>query len=70
MNHAKEPCHDQNFVQPMDYQLGSEYAPMEQLLQSDLLGRKRPASQFDVGPRAGLPLDGSAIKVDPRRAQR
>jgi len=36
-------------------------------LQSDLLGRKRPAGQFDVGPLVGLPLDGVAIKIDPRR---
>ena len=58
---------DQKFVQPVDYQIGSEYAPMERLLQTDLLGRKRPAGQFDAGPLVGLPLDGSAIKVDPRR---
>jgi hypothetical protein len=30
---------DQNFVQPVDYQLGSDYAPIERLLQADLLGR-------------------------------
>ena len=58
---------DQNFVQPVDYQIGSEYAPLEQLLQTDLLGRKRPAGQFDVGPMVDLPLDASAVKVDPRR---
>jgi len=51
----------------VDYQLGSAYAPIERLLQADLLSRKRPAGQFDVGPLVGLPLDGSAIKVDPRR---
>jgi hypothetical protein len=51
-------------------ELGSEYAPMEQLLQADLLGRKRPAGQFDAGPLVGLPLDGSPIKVDPRRMRK
>ena len=61
---------DQKFVQPVDYQLGSEYAPLERLLQADLLGRKRPAGQFDVGPLVDLPLDGSAIKVDPRRTRK
>ena len=54
----------------MDYQLGSEYATLDRLLQSDLLGRKRPAGQFDAGPLVGLPLDDSAIKVDPRQSQR
>jgi hypothetical protein len=58
---------DQKFVQPVDYQLGSEYAPMERLLQADLLGRRRSPSHFEVGPLVELPLDGSAIKVDPRR---
>ena len=61
---------DQNFVQPVYYQLGSEYATLDRLLQSDLLGRKRPAGQFDAGPLVGLPLDDSAIKVDPRQSQR
>ena len=61
------PLTDSPLVQPVDYQIGSEYAPLEQLLQADLLGRKRPAGKFDVGPLVGLPLDGSAIKIDPRR---
>ena len=61
---------DQKFVQPVDYQLGSEYAPMEQLLQSDLLGRKRPPARFALGPLLHLPLDGSAIKVDPRQTRK
>jgi hypothetical protein len=61
---------DQNFVQPVDYQLGSEYATLDRLLQSDLLGRKRPATRFALGPLLHLPLDGSAIKVDPRQTQR
>jgi len=61
---------DQKFVQPVDYQLGSEYAPMGQLLQSDLLGRERPAPQFEVGPLLHLSLDGSAIKVDPRQTRK
>ena len=61
---------DQKFVQPVDYQLGSEYAPLERLLQADLLGRKRPPSPFEVGPLLDLRLDGSAIKVDPRRTRR
>jgi len=58
---------DQNFVQPVDYQIGSEYASMERLLQADLLGRRRSPSHFEVGPLVELPWDGSAIKVDPRR---
>lgn len=58
---------DQNCAKPVDYQLGSEYAPIEQLLQLDLLGRERSQKQFEVGPLVGLPLDGSAIMVDPRR---
>ena len=61
---------DQKFVQPVDFRIGTEYAPMEQLLQADLLGRKRPAGQFDAGPLVGLPLDGSGIKVDPRRMRK
>jgi hypothetical protein len=61
---------DQNFVQPVDYQLGSDYAPMERLLQADLLGRKRLPRQFEVGPLVGLPWDGSAIKVDSRHLRK
>jgi len=61
---------DQKFVQPVDYQLGSEYAPLGRLLQADLLGRERRAGQFDAGPLVGLPLDGSTIKVDPRRMRK
>lgn len=60
---------DQKFTQPVDYQLGSEYAPIERLLQADLLSRKRSPNRFEVGPLIELPLDGSVIKVDPRRTK-
>jgi len=61
---------DQKFVQPVNYQLGCSYAPVEQLLQADLLGRKRSSNRFEVGPLIELPLDGSAVKVDPRRTKK
>jgi hypothetical protein len=61
---------DQNFIQPVDYQLGYEYAPIERLLQADLLGRKRTPNKFEVGPLIELLLDGSVIKVDPRRTKK
>jgi len=61
---------DQKFVQPLDYQLGSRYAPIEQLLQADLLGRKRAPNRFEVGPLIELSPDGSVIKVDPRRTKK
>jgi len=61
---------DQKFVQPMDYELGSEYASLARLLQADLLGRKRSPTRFEVGPLVDLPLDGSAISVDPRRMRK
>lgn len=42
-------------------------APLTDLLRCDLLGRPRDREKFEVGPLLCLPLDGTPVKVDPRR---
>ncbi|MBN1347226.1 MAG: right-handed parallel beta-helix repeat-containing protein [Phycisphaerae bacterium] len=42
-------------------------APAGELLTHDLMGRARPSDRFQAGPLVNLPLDGTAVSVDPRR---
>jgi hypothetical protein len=40
------------------------------LLRCDLLGRIRDPGRLQMGPLTGLPLDGTGVKIDPRRPNR
>jgi hypothetical protein len=47
--------------------VGRQVAPAEQLLTADFLGRANQGKGLRVGPLNDLPLDGSPVRVDPRR---
>ena len=46
-----------------------EVAPLEKLLTVDLLGRPRKKGEFQPGPLVNLPVDGTPVRVDPRRTE-
>ena len=47
--------------------VGRHVAPAERLLTADFLGRANQGKGLRVGPLNDLPLDGSPIRIDPRR---
>ncbi len=48
--------------------LSGRLVPLPELLAADLLGNPRDASRLQPGCLVDLPLDGSAVSVDPRQA--
>jgi hypothetical protein len=48
-------------------ELNSRFASLADLLHCDLLGQERDPNHLQVGPLVHLPLDGTPVRVDPRR---
>lgn len=57
------------FPLPVDSKPLPRVAPMAELLQVDFLGRPRNPEKFIPGALTQMPLDGSPVKVDPRKAR-
>lgn len=55
------------FPLPVESKPLPEVATMAELLEVDFLGRARDRAKFVPGALVEMPLDGSAIKIDPRR---
>ena len=49
--------------------LSGRLARLAEVLQADLLGTLRDAAHLQPGCLANLPLDGTPVKVDPRRGR-
>lgn len=57
-------------IPSVDIAVAQRIAPMTntaEVLQDDFLGHRRDAKKLEAGPIIGLPLDGTPVRVDPRR---
>ena len=57
------------FPFPVDSKIGDEVAPASRLLRADFFGKARDGKELAPGAFLALPLDGTAVKVDPRRGR-